>query len=118
MVFMPSAGVVTGSRETDGATEACRCSAVEPGCIPTMVAFFAVMGRICGGFARGRPEPTGRDAGCMLRDVGPVIGGGAATGTGFRTLTGPGTGAVATGRRDVDAWSGEGGLVMPDSTGI
>jgi hypothetical protein len=65
MVFIPSGGVTFGGAGFGAADR--RCSAVAAGCMPTMVDFLAVIGRICGGFARGSTEFAGRAAGAIDR---------------------------------------------------
>jgi hypothetical protein len=112
MVFAPSGGVVDGRRPlSDGASApspgaelcaggfggggprprldwgGCRCSEVTAGWMPTIVALFAVIGRICGALARGKPGPLaapgaagapgGRAAGDIARGVAAGAGAGA-----------------------------------------
>lgn len=95
-------GVPAGIAAEDGAP---RVAAVAAGWIPTMVAFFPAIGRICGAFARGSAPPVapgGRAAGDIARGGGETAGGAAAGGgarggaacaaglgsLGLRTLTG------------------------------
>ena len=106
MVFAPSGGVVEGGCVSSGggagggtsgaagALACCRCSCVSAGCLPTIVAFFAVMGRICGALARGSACEDavgccGRAAGAIARGVSVAAGtAGPAGPDGLRMLAG------------------------------
>src|ERR1700731_2011994 len=98
MVFAPSGGVVDGGCASSGGAAdggaagaaatgaeafggapravlaACPRSCVSAGWMPTIVAFFTAMGRICGALARGKPcelcgGAPGRAAGDIARGV-------------------------------------------------
>ena len=97
--------------------------------MPTIVAFFAVMGRICGALARTSPAdgapPAGRTAGAIARGAaagdgaGEGAGAGAAGAPGFRTLAAAGGGAATTGlRADGGCGCGCAGRLVRDGGGL